>query len=391
MTTRAVRARRLIAVVVAALGLMLLSAGCGLGSAVDRAVDQAVNQIDRGIDTIRNDSTKWQSTLKEVSEKLPEDVQTTIRTEMNQLVARSIAKTGVEFRCDTDFLAARAVQGLQRIRALLTNKPVETIKPTVCHAVPEVLNINEPAPTRSSILLAGYDMDRQDKNGKLLRVVLFSDQTGEQVELGEDRVARTTHYVVNLNVDGADFEKLLRDRKISKIRVSWDDPAQTSNLSEILVIPRKAKTRTITAALGEMTHNPTHIGGDGDFDTDDDEHMSFRVIGQSEKTDTQIRVRAFMRAREERSDWTTVDSWSDWQIAYQAPAGWAIKSVTPLGQSERAGNITDHRVRSESLSQGEVVNRFDVFGDREGDEAGSHTRVKVYFNPVEVALEEVLP
>src|SRR4030095_3371788 len=83
--------------------ITLFFAGCGIGKIAD-SVNDAVGVIDQGITTIDHDSTKWQATLQEVADKLPKDIQSTIRNEMDQLVARSIARAGVEFRCYADFL-----------------------------------------------------------------------------------------------------------------------------------------------------------------------------------------------------------------------------------------------------------------------------------------------
>jgi hypothetical protein len=366
----------------------LVLSDCGIGK-VTNSIDQAVNVIDRGIDNINHDSTRWQSTLREVADQLPKDVQSTIRNEMTQLVERSIAKTGVEFRCDVDFLAQRAKQGLERIKAMLLNQQPAPVSPSFCHVSPGTLNINAPPQSRSTIELAGYDMDQNDQKGHALKVFLFSDRTGESVPLTEDRIGRTTHYLLTLNVTGSDLETLIRNKQISKLRVSWNDAS--GGLPEVLVIQRVAQRRTVTVPLGEITHIPNRAGGDADFDTDGGNPLDYSVTGESRVDGNRILVRVHMRGRERQPDNTTVDSWTDWQAAYNAPLGWKIVSCTPVGGSSRSGSITDHGVLSLKLPQGEVVSRFDIFGDRENDEAGSYTRVIVYFNAVTVVLEEVIP
>jgi hypothetical protein len=360
---------------------------CGVGK-ITNSIDQAVNVIDRGIDNINHDSTRWQSTLREVSDQLPKDIQSTIRNEMSQLVERSIAKTGVEFRCDVDFLAQRAKQGLERIKAMLLNKQPVPVSPSFCHVSPGTLNINAPPQSRSTIELAGYDMDQNDQKGHALKVFLFSDRTGESIPFTEDRIGRTTHYLLTLNVTGADLETLIRNKQISKLKVSWNDTA--AGLPEVLVIQRVAQRKTVTVPLGEITHIPSHAGGDADFNTSGSDPLDYSVTGESRVDGNRILVRIHMRGRERKPDNTTVDSWTDWQAAYNAPLGWKIVSCTPVGASNRSGSITDHGVLTLKLPQGEVVNRFDIFGDRENTEAGSYTRVIVYFNPVTVVLEELI-
>ena len=366
----------------------LVLSDCGIGK-ITNSIDQAVNVIDRGIDNINHDSTRWQSTLREVADQLPKDVQSTIRNEMSQLVERSIAKTGVEFRCDVDFLAQRAKQGLERIKAMLLNQQPGPVSPSFCHVSPGTLNINAPPQSRSTIELAGYDMDQNDQKGHTLKVFLFSDRTGESIPLTEDRIGRTTHYLLTLNVTGSDLETLIRNKQISKLRVSWNDTA--AGLPEVLVIQRVAQRKTVTVPLGEITHVPSRAGGDADFDTDGGNPLDYSVTGESRVDGNRIMVRVHLRGRERQPDNTTVDSWTDWQVAYNAPLGWKIVSCTPLGGSNRSGSITDHGVLSLKLPQGEVVSRFEIFGDRPDDEAGSYTRVIVFFNPATVVLEELIP
>src|SRR5262245_12603224 len=292
---------------------------------------------------------------------------------MTQLVERSIAKTGIEFRCNVDFLAQRAKQGLERIKAMLLNQQPPSSSPSFCQVSPGSLDINAPPQSRSTVELAGYDMDRPDQKGRPLKIVLFSDQTGESVDISEGRIGRTTHYLVTLNVAGSDLETLIRNKHISKLRVSWNDSA--AGLPEVLVIQRVAQRKTVIVPLGEITHVPSRAGGDADFDTDGGNPLDYSVTGESQLSGDKIMVRAHMRGRERQPDNTTVDSWTNWQVAYNAPPGWKIVSFSPSGASSRSGSITDHGVLALKLPQGEVVSRFDIFGDRDNEEAGSYTRV----------------
>ncbi|HYX71857.1 MAG TPA: hypothetical protein VE732_03745 [Nitrososphaera sp.] len=368
--------------------LALSFSGCGLGKVKD-SVDNAVSVIDEGITTIDQDSTKWQATIQEISDKLPKDIQSTIRNEMDQLVARSIARGGVEFRCNTDFLGQRATLGLKRIKALLLKQQPEPIKPSFCQVSPEALILNAPNSSRQTILIAGYDMDQVDNSGQPLRVLLFSDKNGAKVNLDEGRIGRTTHYLIALNVAGADFEKLLRDKKISKIKISWGD--SSAGLPEVLVVPREAQTMTKpNVVFGPVTYTPPKTGGDADFNSKPDHPMEYKVKGESKIDGSKIMVHVYMMGAESQSDWTKVEGWGPWQTAYTAPPGWKIKSVRPIGISETTGSTASHSKILAHLSQGEAVNKFEIFGDTEGNDAGIYTRVTAYFTPVTIELEEVV-
>lgn len=377
--------------------LGLLLSGCSMPGKVDDAVDELANfggLIDKAMDDIRNDNTRWQSIVRELGQKLPAEVQSTVRVEMEQLVARSIAKTGEEFRCNVDFMAARAIASLQRIKAMLLNKDAnqvfEPVPPSFCQVTPEKLDMNLSAERRQTVDLSGYGFDSKDVTGQPLKVLLVGNSPSESVPLSEDRIGRTTHYHLVLNLAGEDMEKLMAQKGISKIKIAWGD--KTEGFPEALIIPRALRTIVKEREpLGEMEYAPPHIEGDKDFNTDDDEPMSVRVIAETQHTDTQILTRVYMKAREERSDWTTAEGWSEPKVAFNAPAGFRIKSVSPVGQTIGQVSIGDRREHPIPHPQGEVAKSFLIYGDRKGDEAGSYTRAKVEFNPTTITLEEIAP
>jgi hypothetical protein len=342
-------------------------------------IQEAIDQIDKGVAEIQGESSKWNSTVKDIAENLPKEAKEIVRNELTQLVERSTISVGVEFRCNVDFLANRAIQGLLRIKAILLKKDPPDILPSLCQISPGFLNLNEPAASRSTIVIGGYDMDKKDNQGHGIKYVLFSDATQQKFDMDEARVGRTTHYVNTLNTSGADWEAMLKARKISKIQMFWNDAKM--NAAEILIISKNPQKKEVTADLGSLSFTPGRAGsGDGDFNTGSDRPMSFRVTAEAKIEDNKIMTRVFMTAKEGGPDWTEVSGWSDWNIAYTPPAGWKIVSFKPNTKSERSGAITQHGARVENLSPGELVTRFSINGDRDGSEAGSWTSVTARFN-----------
>lgn len=342
-------------------------------------IQEAIDQIDKGVAEIQGESSKWNSTVKDIADNLPKEAKEIVRNELTQLVERSTISVGVEFRCNVDFLANRAIQGLLRIKAILLRKDPPDILPSLCQISPGFLDLNQPAASRNTIVIGGYDMDKKDARGQSMKYVLFSDATQQKFDMDEGRVGRNTHYVNTLNTSGADWEAMLKTRKISKIQIFWNDAKM--NAAEILVISKNPQKKEVTVDLGSLSFTPGRVGsGDGDFNTASDRPMSFRVAAEAKVEDNKIWTRVFMTAKEGRPDWTEVNGWSDWNIAYTPPAGWKIVSFKPNTKSERSGAITAHGARVENLSPGELVTRFSILGDRDGSEAGSYTSVTARFN-----------
>jgi hypothetical protein len=364
-------------------------------SACDPLKD-AVNVIDKGIAELDRNSSAWQTVARDVAAQLPKDVQSSIRTEATELAERTVAKAGVEFRCNADFLAARVKQHLLVLRAKLKNEAPPEVPPTLCHTIPGDLDLNPEPRRRTKIEVCGYDLDRPDAKGHPFKVYLVPEGAGPPIELSEDRIGRTTHYSVVINVSGPDMEEQLVKKKIRKLRIAWGDKPLAGG-GEVVVIPRILVAKADTAHVGTVSYTPPHVAypphkkGDADFDTHDDEPMSVLVIGETRLQDGKIQARVYMRAREERDDWTAAEGWSAWQDAYKAPTGWRIKQAARIGKSQAAVNVNQQGLKRQNLAEAETVYRFDIYGDHDGDDAGTYTHVDATFSDIPLIIEEIAP
>jgi len=368
--------------VVILIGMLVVVTGC-----TPEPVKQAIDMLDRAERDLADEPAKWRSIIDQVAKDLPKEVQSTLRNELDDLVQRSIAETGVEFRCTSDFYADRAKQGLERLKAILRKKPVPAIEPKLCKLINSTLNLNLSLDDRNTIEVYGYDMDQRDHNGQLLRVSLVSE-TGNSYPLQESYIGRTTHYQFVIYVGKDDVVRLLSQNKINKIRFLWgnmDFPY------EVLVIQKQLQTKTISnIPLGSLSHTPKQTGQDADFHVNSDKPLKFKVRAESQWVGNAIQVRVYMYGRETDGG-TEVDSWSEWKNAYVAEYGSVIVSYAPTAASEKSGKIPSQGKWVEELPAGELVDRFEIYGDRDGDEAGSYTRVEAFFNEIQVTTMKVDP
>lgn len=374
----------LIAIVV--IGLVVAVSGCLDFIDKSSSIDRAINVIDRGIDDINTGSADWQTVLERVAKDLPEDISATIRNDAQNLATRSVAVGGAEFRCNTDFLGNRAVQSLENLKAKLLGTTPSPLPPAFCQVVPPGIDLKSSPSSWSMVTLHGYDLDHRGSAGSLFKVSAL-DNSGFTRLFPENRIGRTTHYQVTLNLGG--LEKWLYDENIVKLIVEWG--GSTSGNPEIVVIPWKPDRKTEYKNIARTSYMPPKTKGDRDFDTDDDEPMSVDVRGNLHITEQLINCRVYMKAEEEESDYTTVEGWSEWSRAYAAPKGWKIIDVRPRENSKHTSKITDHGVHRYSRPAGEVVKYFEVWGDRKGDDAGVYTKVEVHWNKLEIILEETVP
>lgn len=378
------RSRRLLAAILAALCLGL--GGCGLGQVAD-AVKQATDVIDNGIRDIGANSSAWQVILQRVAADLPKEVSETIRLDAQSLANRSIATAGIEFRCDADFLGARAIASLQALKTkLLGGTPLVT-PPSFCQVDPASVDLNA-APARwSTLQLSGYDLDHPDAAGARFAVSMLTTD-GRRLPLPESLVGRTTHYQVTVNIGG--LGQTLHQQKVAKIVVSWD--GKTAGLPEAVVIAWRPARQTLgQRVLGATSYMPPRTGGDRDFDTGSSEPTDLVVGGEMLVDGSSVKTRVSMYAREREPDHTKVEGTSPWSNAYTAPAGWRIVSANPTSPSTDRRAVTSHGVIKLDRPAGEVVEYFEVWVDRDGDEAGTYSRVTAHWRRVDIVIEQTTP
>lgn len=368
---------------------MLVLPSCGSFNRPITDVERAIEVIDNGIHDIEQNSEVWQSILQRVANELPQEISETIRVDAQSLATRSIATAGVELRCNVDFLGHRAIQSLQRLRAEILGENPPILPPAFCQIDPPSIDLKVSPEKWSTAILYGYDLDHKDKENENLKIYLLDNQ-GQSTLLPENRIGRTTHYQITLNL--GDMARQLYTDKINKIVVSWDNTSES--YPQIVIVPWETRRQTITVPIGSTTYQPPHTGtGDLDFYTKDSNPTRVRVCGQIRIEGYAVQNQVYMLAEELKADYTMVEGWSGWNTAYQAPYGYQIVDVTPyIASCNDTKTATSSELPIEySRPAGEVVSRFQVWVDHGGNEAGIWSKVVVDWQPLIITIEEVIP
>ncbi len=351
-------------------------------------VTRAVNQIDRGISAIKEESSDWQRIVLETLDDLPKEVSSTITEDVNFLLTNTVAVTGIELKCNADFLASRAITSLIVLQAKILNKKMNYPGPAFCLVNPSIIDLNSDQEKWDKIIVSGYDFNRKDINGNYIQVIL-EDKEGKSFFLPEERIGRTTHYQLSLALAGMASE--IYDNRVVKIKFQW--AGSNEGAPEIVINPWTSKQELVRSLeIGSMDFTPPiQCCGDGDFDTGDSDPTDTRLESQIEVSPTLIRGRVSMWAREVSEDHTFVNGWSDWRILYEAPKGFVIISVSPNSASTYKTNITQKGEIPFRLPAGESIDRYLVRLDRKGDEAGSYTSVTAIWNKINVIITQQKP
>jgi hypothetical protein len=365
-------------VLLAAPLLIGLVGGCGLGSKLggfQETGQDAVAALDRAIDALERNSAAWQSVLQNTTKELAGEAQSTIRNEVADVLNRSVAAAGTEFRCDLDFIGTRVRQALIRIRARLLGQTIPPVEPALCQVVPAAIDMGLDPSRRNKLEFFGYDFDTSPIT------VTLHDQSGNTIDV-TNSLDRLTHYhmTLNLGLNGVPLTSTS-----NRITLEW----QGKQISSVAIIqPATPVCREQTEVYARDTYlsfTPPHTRGDREY-----KGHGPQVWANAQWThdDFNVILRLWMKAEETQSDWTTAEG-ERYETYYVAPPGWRIESLS--GGMDSSAHYTDTDHEEDRLGGGPSgpIREFVFRGDRSGDDAGIHTGVDVYFNPLTVNLVEV--
>ena len=353
-----------------------IAGGClfgGLQTQIQDTTTRTVNVLDDAIDALQTQSSAWQSVLQEAQNKLTDAAQSTIRNEIANLVTRSIAQAGVEFRCNADFIGARVRQQLMRIKAKLLGQPVPAAEPAICQVVPIAVDRSLVPDRLKQIEFYGYDFDAASN------LAVFLERAGGRVNV-TDKLDRPTHYAMTLKF-GANGIQL--DAMSQRLVLEWDN-RQISSMAVIQPATPVCESKLVRIPSGKVTFMPRRTRGDGDFGG----HGPKVNVTVTLTSDPQaLSARVYIKAKETKDDWTTAEGSQVFPLFSPDP-GWRIDRV--VGSLSASHSYTDgnHAVDSFNLGSGGPVRRLEFVGDTDGDEAGTRTKVEVTFNELRVELTQ---
>lgn len=357
--------------------LLSLAISCGpikkLSNTITDTKSDTEALLNDAIDQISHESSSWQATLQELANKLTDETQSTIRNEVQNLANRTIAAAGAELRCNVDFLSARVVQGLQRIKANLLGQAPPPRVPAFCSVIPTAVDMNLTPNRRTKIDIVGYDFDNQP-----LKLFLLS---GTQKIDMTSALNRLTHYhmVINLGSNG-----ILLNAASNRLVLEYNNQEFSSIPITQPQIPDCIEEE-ITFDPSEITFTPRHTRGDKEYDGNGPRvTASARISVEG----NEIKARISMKAEETKSDWTTAES-TDTYTIYVAPSNRKIVSITSDTFTDQTYIDSNHTADVFEQGSGELIKRFRFMGDTDGDDAGTRTNVKVTFNRVRIKLKQV--
>ncbi len=352
--------------------------GCGsinkVGNFGTDTRTETVNTLNDAITALQSQSANWQQVLKDTVSKLTKDAQSTLRSEISDLISRTEAQGGVELRCDADFVRERIREELVRLKAKFLGQPEPVVDPAFCQVVPIAVD-RELIPDRlKQVEFYGYNFTQASGLG-----VFLEGASGQRSNV-TDKLDKPTTYAMTLKF-GANGVQL--DNASARLVLEWSGK-QISSVAVIQPTTPVCTSKVQTVSPGDIgPFMPPKIGqGDADFNGNGPDVNADVTLIVAPQT---LTAKVHMHARETRSDWTEAEGWQIYQL-YAPEPGWKIEQV--VGKTSSSHHYVDSNQTEDSFDfgTGELVRRFVYVGDTSGDEAGTRTSVKVTFNDIHLVL-----
>jgi hypothetical protein len=154
--------------------------------------NQAIEEVQKAIDALNANSAAWQQELNNLLNAGNADVKSLINNDVTNLLQRTIATGGAEFRCDTDFVGVRVKEGLEAVLAKLTGRTAPPPSPAVCQVSPTSLDM---AARPNTLQWFGYNFDSPGVHVAL-------KYAGGEIAI-DNALTRPTHYLLTLDTSAS--------------------------------------------------------------------------------------------------------------------------------------------------------------------------------------------
>lgn len=391
LRSRSPRSQRIL-LMAAMLVTSQLVIGCG------DPVGQAVAELTRARNQIRDSTKTADAIAASLQESLPKEIQRTIEIELQALVQNSIGAAGVEARCGVQHVRDTLANSIQRMIDKLKTPSSPRVDPTpvICRAYPNKIPFRHLARNLVyAIDVYGYEL-RTDAKADRPISVFVRDSSGNETRVeGMLHTTSTFQAVLNLGENGVPISAQT-DAIVLRADGMPDTTIPVIRLRPEIKQALLRNCRQEIRCTGRLQYY-----GDQQFDGHGPCWFEFIAELHHNAETNKIESRIHMACAECNEDWTGHGDiswclgWSDWIPQMPAPIpGRFLRFLSevrqgPPGDTEEVvskyhlqRNRCEHGCTAE-LGDGGVVNRYEYWGDTGGkDDRTAHTRAIAHFNPI---------
>lgn len=209
--------------------------------------DTALQELDKLIDAVANAPGSWETAANGTIEKMGKtgtSLSKNISGDLTRLVQTTLADSAAQVDCAQDKLGIRFLQQLQALRKKYdSSAPAPVIFPVICMVSPHQVDVSD----TTAVEFSGIQFNDYVKGGNSYRVdIQYAD--GSTPKPNFRQVVRTTNYLLQINLSGADWSGLDQSQD-PRLVLLWGDKQVAGDQSEIpvILIP-PPETRTLYSA-----------------------------------------------------------------------------------------------------------------------------------------------
>jgi hypothetical protein len=382
------------------LSFLALQTGCmqGLAGALqetNQEIRNAVDTFDRAIDALARQSADWQVVLQNLEASMTENVQSTIRVEVTNLLQTGVLASGGEFRCNAEYLRLRTERKLIQIRNRLAETlndaglrppipllPEIPTEPYICSSSPIAVDLSLDPKRRTVLDIHGFDLRSLPITTE---VVSLTGRRNVNRALG---VISDQRMALDITQSGAALTD--RDRRIV---FSWANKPQSVIPILSPVTGPTCTTRTQLVTGSPQSFIPPHTRGDKEF-AGHGPCVRFWLRILSDPEGSALTANYYMEAFEcsdsftkPRSDYTTARGYGSATLFRVTGPGERI-----LGHNLESSMSWDYIDTDTSddvyyFTGAEPAEKLVFKSDTSGDDAGVRTGVTIYFREMRVQVE----
>lgn len=365
------------------LALLLITSilsGCGIARDLGKpAAQHAVEALDEAISRLDSESQEWRAIVAKAIEDLPEEFSQTIRADLQNVLARTIALANAAAQCFVDYLADRLQLQLARFRASLLGLSAPVLPPLVCQVTPSEVDLSLDPQRRQRVDFFGHDFDADPA------VQAFHVSSTGTVTNVSNHLSSPSHYQMQLNLSG---NGVPLDATSKIILLRWGN-TQISSVNVEQPLPPTCQSEGVDASPITVSLVPKYTGGgDREFDGNGpDILVKLKIFTRTDTVETgnesRIVATYSMRAKETKSDWTLAES-EKTKVVWSAPADWTIERI--VGQVVDELSVRDGDKDAKNYKG--LFADFKVIGDTPGEDIGE-TSVRITFHKIPVILRQI--
>ena len=415
-------------------------------------IDRAITSFDRAIGSLSQESADWRVVVTDLQEEVTEDMQSTIRNEVENLTRSAVLTAGGELRCNAEFMRIKLERELRRIRNNLVSDlntaswslfgqnliplmPEIAVEPFICDAIPSAVDLHVEADRRAKIDIFGFDLRSMPITAHLITQGELTVNAGvlSPVEFARqiDAIRPTLSAAAASGIEASTFTLQRPSSRVQKdissalsvisdfhavldltesgveitpnsktVALSWNGIAQSH--IPVLAHQQVLECKIVDAQALESSQNfePPYVNHnecDNTPDRDYDGHgpcVFFKLYLNTDPAKQKITARYVMDAHECPNDH------GYWKKDCTQAMGWKETLLFTAQDNQEILSFdvdtvleyryidNDHEVDVKSFGGREPVRYLEFTGDTGGDDAGIDTGVEIGFRRMNIKLEE---